>query len=161
MQLRAYDASKAGQSLGVAALLAVLRFTALGRQIRATVGNRDLGQRCQGNSSCLPLCPVQAKYSALKTLDELTVARFDEEIEVVAAARSFLHNQVRGIVGTLERVGAGFAAGRDFDLKPILEPFAPLKKYLTVVSGLGDLMSVLTDQSANEPIRVLEAAPGR
>jgi hypothetical protein len=28
--------------------------------------------------------------------------------------------------------------GRDFDLKPILEPFAPLKKYLTVVSGLGN-----------------------
>jgi hypothetical protein len=30
------------------------------------------------------------------------------------------------------------AAGRDFDLKPILEPFAPLKKYMTVVSGLGN-----------------------
>jgi hypothetical protein len=30
------------------------------------------------------------------------------------------------------------SVGRDFDLKPILEPFAPLKKYLTVVSGLGN-----------------------
>jgi hypothetical protein len=29
-------------------------------------------------------------------------------------------------------------AGRDFDLKPILEPFAPHQKYLTVVSGLGN-----------------------
>ena len=28
--------------------------------------------------------------------------------------------------------------GRDFDLKPILTPFAPLKKYMTVVSGLGN-----------------------
>ena len=28
--------------------------------------------------------------------------------------------------------------GRDFDLKPILEPFAPLKDYMTVVSGLGN-----------------------
>jgi hypothetical protein len=28
--------------------------------------------------------------------------------------------------------------GHDFDLKPILEPFAPLKDYLTVVSGLGN-----------------------
>ena len=28
--------------------------------------------------------------------------------------------------------------GRDFDFKPILEPFAPLKEYLTVVSGLGN-----------------------
>lgn len=26
------------------------------------------GQRCEGNSSCIPICPVQAKYSALKTL---------------------------------------------------------------------------------------------
>src|SRR5262245_65903787 len=28
--------------------------------------------------------------------------------------------------------------GRNFDLKPILEPFKPLQKYLTVVSGLGN-----------------------
>ncbi len=26
------------------------------------------GQRCQGNANCIPICPVQAKYSALKTL---------------------------------------------------------------------------------------------
>jgi choline dehydrogenase-like flavoprotein len=26
------------------------------------------GGRCQGNNNCVPLCPVQAKYSALKTL---------------------------------------------------------------------------------------------
>jgi len=30
------------------------------------------------------------------------------------------------------------ATGRDFDLKPILAPLAPLQKYLTVVSGLGN-----------------------
>jgi choline dehydrogenase-like flavoprotein len=34
------------------------------------VGDSNLnGGRCQGNSSCAPICPVQAKYSALKTLD--------------------------------------------------------------------------------------------
>lgn len=26
------------------------------------------GQRCEGNASCVPLCPVQAKYNPLKTL---------------------------------------------------------------------------------------------
>jgi choline dehydrogenase-like flavoprotein len=26
------------------------------------------GQRCEGNSACVPICPVQAKYNALKTL---------------------------------------------------------------------------------------------
>ncbi|EKE43451.1 tRNA pseudouridine synthase A [Oceaniovalibus guishaninsula JLT2003] len=45
--------------------------------------------------------------SPLRTLDELRIERTDAEIRVHARARSFLHNQVRSIVGTLERVGAG------------------------------------------------------
>ena len=35
------------------------------------VGNPDVGLRCEGNSACIPICPVQAKYSALKTIDKL------------------------------------------------------------------------------------------
>lgn len=45
--------------------------------------------------------------SPLKTLDELDVSRVGEEVHVVAAARSFLHNQVRSMVGSLKRVGEG------------------------------------------------------
>jgi len=45
--------------------------------------------------------------SPVKTLDKLTVGRNDDEIIVEAGARSFLHNQVRIIVGTLRLVGAG------------------------------------------------------
>ena len=48
----------------------------------------------------------QAK-SPLKTLDRLTVLRRGEEIEVTAEARSFLHHQVRNMVGTLKLVGEG------------------------------------------------------
>jgi len=48
----------------------------------------------------------QAK-SPIRTLDRLDVARVGEEIEVVAEARSFLHHQVRNMVGTLALVGAG------------------------------------------------------
>lgn len=48
----------------------------------------------------------QAK-SPLKTLDELTVTRVGEEIRITAAARSFLHHQVRNMVGTLKLVGEG------------------------------------------------------
>ena len=29
-----------------------------------------MGQRCEGNSSCIPICPIQAKYNAMKTLDD-------------------------------------------------------------------------------------------
>ncbi len=48
----------------------------------------------------------QAK-SPVKTLDQLDVRRSGEEIEVTARARSFLHHQVRNMVGTLALVGRG------------------------------------------------------
>lgn len=52
----------------------------------------------------------QAK-SPVKTLDHFEVRRaegpFGAEIHFELHARSFLHNQVRSFVGTLERVGAG------------------------------------------------------
>jgi tRNA pseudouridine38-40 synthase len=46
----------------------------------------------------------QAK-SPIKTLDRLDVARAGDEIHVTAQARSFLHHQVRNMVGTLKLVG--------------------------------------------------------
>jgi len=48
----------------------------------------------------------QAK-SPVKTLDRLDVVRIGDGIEIRATARSFLHNQVRSMVGTLKRVGEG------------------------------------------------------
>jgi tRNA pseudouridine38-40 synthase len=48
----------------------------------------------------------QAK-SPIRTLDRLDVTRYDDVIEVVTEARSFLHHQVRNFVGTLKLVGEG------------------------------------------------------
>lgn len=48
----------------------------------------------------------QAK-SPVRTLDRLTVTRTGEIIDIEAEARSFLHNQVRSMVGTLVEVGLG------------------------------------------------------
>jgi tRNA pseudouridine38-40 synthase len=45
--------------------------------------------------------------SPLRTLDRLDVVRFGERISVHARARSFLHHQVRSMVGCLVLVGAG------------------------------------------------------
>ncbi len=45
--------------------------------------------------------------SPVKTLDRLDVARDGDVIEIVAAARSFLHHQVRSMVGCLKLVGEG------------------------------------------------------
>ena len=51
-------------------------------------------------AQCQALSPV-------KTLDALSVTRAGDMVEVRARARSFLHNQVRSMVGTLAQVGAG------------------------------------------------------
>jgi tRNA pseudouridine38-40 synthase len=48
----------------------------------------------------------QAK-SPIKTLDRFAVAAAGEEIHIMASARSFLHNQVRSMVGSLKLVGEG------------------------------------------------------
>ncbi len=45
--------------------------------------------------------------SPVKTLDALTVEREEEEIHIRAEARSFLHHQVRSMVGCLALVGLG------------------------------------------------------
>jgi tRNA pseudouridine38-40 synthase len=51
--------------------------------------------------------------SPVKTLAALTVKRQGDEVLIRARARSFLHNQVRSIVGTLKRVGDGGWAPAD------------------------------------------------
>jgi tRNA pseudouridine38-40 synthase len=51
--------------------------------------------------------------SPVKTLDRLDVSLSGGEIHVAASARSFLHNQVRSMVGTLKLVGEGKWSAED------------------------------------------------
>jgi tRNA pseudouridine38-40 synthase len=51
----------------------------------------------------------------VKTLDVLTVSRQADTILVIARARSFLHHQVRNIVGTLKLVGEGKWTAREIE----------------------------------------------
>jgi tRNA pseudouridine38-40 synthase len=71
---------------------------AMHRAAQALTGNHDFttfrSSECQS-------------ASAVKTLDRLDVMRHGEAIEVHASARSFLHNQVRSMVGSLKLVGEG------------------------------------------------------
>jgi tRNA pseudouridine38-40 synthase len=53
--------------------------------------------------------------SPVKTLDRLVVERNGEEIRIEAVARSFLHNQVRSMVGSLKLVGEGKWSARDLN----------------------------------------------
>lgn len=74
------------------------------------VGNHDF--------STFRSAECQAK-SPVKTLDRLDVSRHGEVIRVEASARSFLHNQVRSMVGSLKLVGEARWAAHD--LKHALE----------------------------------------
>jgi tRNA pseudouridine38-40 synthase len=72
----------------------------------------------------------QAK-SPVKTLDQLDVVRSGEEVRIIACARSFLHSQVRSMVGALVLVGDGrwtaddLAAARDARDRSACAPVAP------------------------------------
>jgi tRNA pseudouridine38-40 synthase len=65
---------------------------------RVLIGKHDFStfrdSQCQANSP-------------IRTLDRLDVRRESDEIQFEASARSFLHRQVRSMVGTLVEVGAG------------------------------------------------------
>ena len=43
------------------------------------------GERCEGNASCVPICPVQAKYNALKTLKKSDFNNLEISTQSVAS----------------------------------------------------------------------------
>jgi len=71
---------------------------AMHRAAQALIGRHDF--------SSFRASACQAK-SPVRTLDRLDVRREGDLIEVVAEARSFLHRQVRNMVGTLKLIGEG------------------------------------------------------
>ena len=71
---------------------------AMSRAAQSLLGHHDF--------SSFRAAACQAK-SPMRTLDALEVARQDEHIVITAKARSFLHHQVRNMVGSLKLVGEG------------------------------------------------------
>ena len=51
--------------------------------------------------------------SPVKTLETLTITQIENEVVIDTSARSFLHHQVRNIVGTLVLVGSGKWSSKD------------------------------------------------
>jgi len=84
----------------------VLDAEAMHRAAQMLVGKHDFttfrASQCQANSP-------------IKTLDRLDVSRYAEEIVIETSARSFLHNQVRSMVGSLKLVGEGKWRARDLE----------------------------------------------
>lgn len=88
---------------------AALDANAMAEAAQVLLGRHDFttfrAAQCQANS------PV-------RTLDRLDVTARDEEVIIEASARSFLHNQVRSMVGSLKLVGEG--KWRESDLRAAL-----------------------------------------
>ncbi|MGB0920615.1 MAG: tRNA pseudouridine(38-40) synthase TruA [Alphaproteobacteria bacterium] len=69
---------------------------------------QEAAQRLTGRHDFTTFRSVHCQAdNPVRTLDILNVERIGDEIEVRATALSFLHNQIRSFVGTLERVGQG------------------------------------------------------
>lgn len=85
-------------------LRAVLDAAAMHEAARHLIGHHDFttfrAAACQASSP-------------MRTLDRLDVSRVGAEIHIQASARSFLHNQVRSMVGSLKLVGEGRWHPRD------------------------------------------------
>ncbi|MEM7056382.1 MAG: tRNA pseudouridine(38-40) synthase TruA [Pseudomonadota bacterium] len=75
-----------------------LDVVAMQRAAKALIGSHDF--TTFRSAQCQAASPV-------KTLDVIDIAETGPEIQFRLNARSFLHNQVRSLVGTLEKVGAG------------------------------------------------------
>ena len=78
--------------------------SAMHEAAQGLVGNHDFSTF--RSAECQAASPV-------KTLDRLAVVRHREEVWIEASARSFLHNQVRSMVGSLKLVGAARWTAQD------------------------------------------------
>lgn len=108
------------------------RFSCVGREYLYRIANRRAPLTLDANRAWLVSQPLDAgamhraaqalvgrhdfttfrsvhcqSQSPLKTLDQLDVERVGDEVHIHAAARSFLHHQVRSMVGCLALVGMG------------------------------------------------------
>ncbi len=72
--------------------------SAMDRAAKALIGQHDF--------STFRDAECQAKHP-IRTLDKIDVARYGEGLEITVEALSFLHRQVRSIVGSLVEVGRG------------------------------------------------------
>ncbi|MFN3212878.1 MAG: tRNA pseudouridine(38-40) synthase TruA [Henriciella sp.] len=72
--------------------------SAMDRAAKALIGQHDF--------STFRDAECQARHP-IRTLDKIDVARYGDGLEITVEAKSFLHRQVRSIVGSLVEVGRG------------------------------------------------------
>jgi choline dehydrogenase-like flavoprotein len=116
---------------------------------------RDLGQRCAGNTACTPICPIQAKYNAGKSLAQADRRKL--EVIAQAVASRVLVDPVSGQVSGVEyqryddpaspRHTVHLARGRAY----VLAAHAIENAKLMLASGLGSGSGMLGRNLMDHP----------
>jgi choline dehydrogenase-like flavoprotein len=105
------------------------------------------GQRCEGNSSCVPICPVQAKYNALKTLKSSN--RDNLTIITQAVASDITINEQTGMIDgiTYKKYETATSLGYSTDV-------AKGKVYVLAASAIENAKLLLASNAANSSDQV-------
>lgn len=116
-------------------------------QVVGSVWSPDTGERCEGNASCVPICPVQAKYNALKTLRKADQSKLDIITQAVASTL-IINAMTRAIEGieykTYDQPGSTY-----YETK-----VATGKIYVLAASAIENAKILLASNAANSSDQV-------
>src|SRR5437588_2715427 len=115
--------------------------------VTGSVWSPYTGERCEGNASCVPICPVQAKYNALKTLKQSK--REHLTIETQAVASKILIDKAGGEVTGIEYKKYRSLADRQYETHT-----AKAKLYVLAGSAMENPKLLLMSNAANSSDQV-------
>lgn len=108
------------------------------------------GMRCEGNAACVPICPVQAKYNALKTLKRAKEANpYLLEIRSQAVASEVVVDPDSRRV-----TGVRYKRYDSLDSRVCQEEFAKAKIYVLAASAIENAKLLLASNAANSSDQV-------
>ena len=107
----------------------------------------NTGQRCEGNASCVPICPVQAKYNALKTLAKSNPLKLT--IKAQSVASRVLYDSKTGLITGVEYKTYAFGDSIVYETK-----IAKGKIYVLAASAIENAKILLASDAANSSDQV-------
>lgn len=105
------------------------------------------GERCEGNASCVPICPIQAKYNALKTLKK--AKRKHLEIITQSVASTLMINEESGKIS-----GVVYKKYKEAASKEYTTSVARGKIYVLACSAIENAKILLASNAANSSDQV-------
>lgn len=111
------------------------------------VWDPNTGERCEGNASCVPICPVQAKYNALKTLTKSDKNKIT--IKTQSVASKVLYDEKTGEITGIEYKTYALADSITYDTN-----IAQGKLYVLAASAIENAKLLLASNAANSSDQV-------